>query len=182
MIHEPFTVDMDWSWKDRWSCFLQKPELIRTAVRFLNMMDKVIELADKPSYAVADEWKALTTIIVSTEQIPLSDALISMVLPRWETSLVLFDFVVATRDAARQAVALRLYRIQHGRYPDRLADLVPDFLDKLPTDPFSGGSYVYRKEGKGFIIYSLGNNMIDDAGTEDATHHETGDITWKSSR
>ena len=70
------------------------------------------------------------------------------------------------------ASALRLYRIKHGAYPEKLDALVPEFIDKLPTDPFSGREYVYRKEGKGFILYSLGVNMTDDGGVEDPEDRE----------
>ena len=182
MIEEPFTIDMDWDWKDRLSCFAQRPLLIRTAVRFLSDMDKIIELTGKPSYAVADEWKALTTITLTEGGISLSDGIISMILPKWETSLRLFDSGIATRESARLAIALRLYRIKHGEYPEPLGALVPDFLEKLPTDPFSGKDFIYRREGKGFIVYSVGFNMTDNGGVEDPKDRKAGDIVWKCSR
>ncbi|MFA0747150.1 MAG: hypothetical protein EORIYHIE_001019, partial [Candidatus Fervidibacter sp.] len=34
------------------------------------------------------------------------------------------------------AVALRLYRHEHGRYPETLEELVPKYLPSLPIDPF----------------------------------------------
>ena len=89
---------------------------------------------------------------------------------------------IAAKACAQQAVALRLYRLKHGEYPERLSQLVPDFLDKLPVDPFSGKDYVYRKDGKGFIVYSLGENMKDDGGTEAPGKPDEGDIVWKCSR
>lgn len=83
---------------------------------------------------------------------------------------------------ARTAVALRLYRVKNGTYPDSLASLVPDFLDKLPADPFSGNDFVYRTEGPGFILYSLGPNLTDDGGSEDPKARDQGDIVWRCSR
>ncbi len=39
-------------------------------------------------------------------------------------------------DACRVMVALRAYREHHGRWPDRLDELVPGWLDAVPPDPF----------------------------------------------
>src|SRR5262249_27341958 len=36
------------------------------------------------------------------------------------------------------ALALRAYRLEHGRYPKSLKELVPSYLSKLPLDPMSG--------------------------------------------
>lgn len=58
------------------------------------------------------------------------------------------------RNKARQllaatALALRLYEADHGRLPDKLTALVPDYLPALPKDPFDpkGGPIRYMPEG-----------------------------------
>jgi hypothetical protein len=40
--------------------------------------------------------------------------------------------------------ALLLYRADKGRLPEKLEDLVPDYLTALPLDPFSGKAFQYR--------------------------------------
>ncbi len=42
--------------------------------------------------------------------------------------------------------------------------LVPGILTEVPIDPFTGKPLVYRREGEGFIVYSLGSNQKDDGG------------------
>ena len=66
--------------------------------------------------------------------------------------------------ANRAGLACRLYKIKNGRYPESLDELVPDLLDDVPTDPFTGKPMVYRREGESFIVYSLGSNEKDDGG------------------
>lgn len=61
--------------------------------------------------------------------------------------------------------ALETYRAKHGSYPASLSDLSPGTLTKLPDDPFSPGAPLrYRKTEKGFVLYSVGPDGIDDGG------------------
>lgn len=64
-------------------------------------------------------------------------------------------------------LAIRGYQARHNAPPDRLDKLVPDFLETLPTDPFTGGPFVYRAiEGEPeFVLYSVGPDGQDDGGT-----------------
>ncbi|MDB5298153.1 MAG: hypothetical protein JWO31_4136 [Phycisphaerales bacterium] len=41
------------------------------------------------------------------------------------------------RRMAATSLAAQLYRADHGRWPDRLQDLVPDYLPAVPADPFA---------------------------------------------
>ena len=62
-------------------------------------------------------------------------------------------------------VASMLYEKQNGAYPESLRSLIDGgYMDKVPQDPFSDGPLVYRKTDDGFMLYSVGLNMIDDDG------------------
>ncbi|MHC4503164.1 MAG: F-box protein, partial [Planctomycetota bacterium] len=82
----------------------------------------------------------------------------------------------AHRDAAVIGLSCELYKSRHGKYPGKLDDLAPEFLDKLPPDPFTGKPFVYRRKGEGdadgFVVYSVGENLKDDGGVKD-------DIAWE---
>ena len=94
-----------------------------------------------------------------------------------------FDADVAAKSVAKCAVGLRLYRMKNGRYPVKLADIAPEFIDKVPEDPFSGKPFIYRTEDKGFIIYSVGENRVDDGGAKlERRKWKEGDIVWKCSQ
>ncbi len=71
--------------------------------------------------------------------------------------------------AARTALAVEEWRVQHGDWPDSLAQLVPEYLDAVPQDPFSDGEIVYRRTADGARVYSVGENAMDDEGI---THAE----------
>jgi hypothetical protein len=66
------------------------------------------------------------------------------------------------------ALALKAYHREHGRYPDSL-DPLENAGWPLPADPFTGQPLQYRKQGSGFLLWSLGPNLIDDGATPYAT-------------
>ena len=72
-------------------------------------------------------------------------------------------------EAARQmtiaAIALKRYQLKHGNYPPDLNSLVPEFLPAVPLDPVDGQPLLYRRNADGtFLLYSVGENGVDDAG------------------
>ncbi len=65
--------------------------------------------------------------------------------------------VTARFRCAEVALAIERFRLQHGdALPDSLQSLAPQFLHKLPSDPFDGSPLVYSKEGKGYKVISPG--------------------------
>jgi len=45
-----------------------------------------------------------------------------------------------------------------------LSELSPSQLPAVPTDPFDGQPLRYRKVGEGYLLYSVGADLKDDAG------------------
>jgi hypothetical protein len=67
------------------------------------------------------------------------------------------------RLATRVAFALMAFRLDHGTFPDQLEKLVPEYIDHVPVDPFSGAPIVYRKRPDGVVIHSAGPNQDDES-------------------
>lgn len=70
------------------------------------------------------------------------------------------------RRLAATALAIRLFQIDHGRRPERLDELVPDYLPTVPIDPFrsDAGPIGYRLEKGRSRLYSIGDDGKDDGG------------------
>ncbi len=69
-------------------------------------------------------------------------------------------------------LALKIYKGEHGKYPAKLSELVPGILASLPNDPFAlSGTFQYRLDKSGYVLYSVGPDGKDDGGTpiEDKT-------------
>lgn len=76
------------------------------------------------------------------------------------------------------ACALERYRLAHGDYPETLAALTPQFIERLPHDMIGGGALKYHRGNDGkFVLYSIGWNERDDAGVPGKTISE-GDWVW----
>jgi hypothetical protein len=86
---------------------------------------------------------------------------------------------------AQLVLALKIYKAEKGKYPDALADLAPEIISELPKDPFTGKDFVYKCQGQGFLIYSLGENGTDEGGKWEekrAYQRYQHDIPWRSQR
>lgn len=59
------------------------------------------------------------------------------------------------------AAAVRAYRLRHGSYP---ATLTEAGVADLNRDPFTGGAFVYKATEEGFLLYSVGEDGVDDGG------------------
>lgn len=65
-------------------------------------------------------------------------------------------------ELTRVALLLEAYRAEHDDYPESLARLTPKYVDKLPRDLYSNGEPIYRRDGDGYVLYSVGPNGRDD--------------------
>jgi len=88
---------------------------------------------------------------------------------------------------ARVGLGLKMFKRGHAAYPETPGKLVPEFLDAVPLDPFTGKALIYRKAEAGFVLYSLGPDLQDDNGTpkpagKQTSGKESYDIVWKCAR
>ena len=68
--------------------------------------------------------------------------------------------VVTHLHLTRAGLALLQYQQAHGAFPETLAALGVEGL----TDPYTGKSLLYRPEGAGFVVYSVGQDGQDNGG------------------
>lgn len=61
-------------------------------------------------------------------------------------------------------LALKMYHEANGQYPEELDALTPAFLETVPLDAFTGRPLVYRRDGDGYRLYSVGPDEKDDKG------------------
>ncbi|MBX7169158.1 MAG: hypothetical protein K1X74_22675 [Pirellulales bacterium] len=69
-------------------------------------------------------------------------------------------------DATVTAIALELYRREHGAWPTTLAELTPGLLPQLPVDQCDGQPLRYLVRNGRPLLYSLGGNFVDDGGRQ----------------
>jgi len=50
--------------------------------------------------------------------------------------------------------------------PERVEDLVPEYLDSVPEDPVTGKALRYRAASDAYVVYSVGPDGKDDGGKQ----------------
>ncbi|NIT80209.1 MAG: hypothetical protein GWO44_25750, partial [Thermoplasmata archaeon] len=69
---------------------------------------------------------------------------------------------VAYADLSRVLIAIERYRLGHGDFPDTLDALVPDYIDAVPTDPFTESDPIrYLTYPDRVVVYSIERNRED---------------------
>jgi hypothetical protein len=150
--------------------------------------DRIVEIQRKPTYAErSQEWNKFETDIREMAQEAKSLKSVGNALLAGESmrtivskkfgnilaALLLPALNPATRAEVRQnvnfemaqiALALGAYRTDTGSYPEKLADLKPKYLAEIPKDRFSDADLIYRRDGAGYILYSVCYNGKDDGG------------------
>jgi hypothetical protein len=59
---------------------------------------------------------------------------------------------------------LRAYRAKHGRWPEALEEVVAEGHEDLLTDPYSSQPFIYRPGEAEFLLYSVGEDGVDEGG------------------
>ena len=165
------------------------PVLYRDELLYLRLRDRQEEIGAKPwreaqplskqLQAEADHapwWAAVTKMAIFVS---------SRVQAKAETA-------TARRELLQIVLGLKAYRQRNGSYPEKL-DALRTIDWPVPLDRFSGKPFVYRRQGDGFLLYSIGQNLKDDGGrpnwvlVRDKTRKDalrqkygddTGDVVW----
>ena len=61
--------------------------------------------------------------------------------------------------ATETILALKAYKLEKGKSPSNLSDLVPTYLSQMPIDPFDGKPLRYSREK--MLIYCVGKDLQD---------------------
>ena len=74
---------------------------------------------------------------------------------------------LAQLQAAQLGVGCRLFKLKTGAYPRTLSQLqaqFPEHFRTLPTDPFTGRDYGYKRTKTGCLLWSVGKDRTDEGG------------------
>ena len=135
---------------------------------FLQSMNGVVAATRKPCpqrlddmQAVQDELQTSVSGINRFRYIVTSLALPSSSLVPFAESFARNEATIRAADAA---LAIEQFSRKNGRLPDKLDELLPEFLDKVPIDPFDGKPLRYAVREDVYVIYSIGTDRVDDGG------------------
>ncbi|HUT73226.1 MAG TPA: hypothetical protein VM221_00120 [Armatimonadota bacterium] len=131
---------------------------------YLQLMARVVREGSLPYRKVVTIHPRVEDSVETLPRMP-PRLVTALLIPAFSNCHRARDRAIAHLGLARIALLLKAYRADHGGYPTSLEELARAEGRALPTDPFSGKPFVYRRDGAGFLIYSWGPNLKDDKGT-----------------
>ncbi len=153
------------------------PQLTPEESRRLSRALEEIDGKREPSEAVLKREKAFTRRMGSFLEVTIGQLLLQPMIRETNRK---FQEHARTGEARLRLLmtdlAIRQYQSERGVYPNRLVELVPQFLQALPRDPFSTNGFIYRTQTNGFLLYSVGPDGKDHGGTPAAAGSKSGDI------
>jgi hypothetical protein len=133
------------------------------ATIYLDLMDGLFDVLRLPEHK---RIKAAEAIEAEIEDVPRIYVMMHMLMPAHLRIFQLSLSNVARLRTVRAGLAIERYRLANGKLPDKLAELVPAYLDAVPKDPFDGQELRYKRLEKGYVVYSIGEDGSDDGGKE----------------
>jgi hypothetical protein len=149
----------------------------RDAVVYLDLMNDYMETTQLP---LGQRQRAADTIEAKLRATSKTHILLHGFMKAFSRFITINIRGIAQLRAARVGLAIQRYRLATDKLPDTLDDLVPTYLDAVPKDPFDGSEFRYKKLESGFVVYSVGEDKIDDGGQERLPFGERkkGSSTW----
>lgn len=137
----------------------------RDALYYYGVMEQAVSLCSLPPYQRVEEARALSRDVeAELDAHGLKYWLSCMTTPSIGRILEAEVNARATLRVAQAALAVEEWRLENGRWPESLEQLVPGFLDTVPEDPFSDRPLYYVKADTGVALYSVGPDGQDDGG------------------
>jgi len=133
------------------------------AVIYLDLMDGYMKSTRLPLH---ERQKAVDAVSAKIQSTPMIHVLLHEIMPLLSRVTTLELRTIAHLRTADAALGVQRYRLAAGKLPDKLADLVPTYLQSVPKDPFDGNDLRYKKLETGFVVYSIGEDLSDDGGKE----------------
>jgi hypothetical protein len=139
-----------------------------TRAAMLQFNNRVVAIARKPVEQQIEDVQALDA---SSAELPALSRMIAVAVVKFAKA-TWRD--IAQMLCAKVMLAAERYRRVEGHWPEGIADLVPRYLAAVPSDPFDGQPLRMRRFGEGLVIYSIGENRVDDGGSVDLDQQGTG--------
>jgi hypothetical protein len=90
--------------------------------------------------------------------------LTARLMPAIKTYAVIEDRTQMRVDLIKLGLALAAHHADWGSYPSTLEALVPKYCSEVPADRFTAKPLIYRLQSDGYVLYSTGENGVDDGG------------------
>jgi hypothetical protein len=131
-------------------------------LKFIEIYKKAIPLIREPCLANLRKWQEIEKGVFA-----MNHDIYFYTQYAWSNSFCYQKYlkVKAENHLAVCGLAVKLYELDHNRWPGSLDELVGEYLDDLPMDPFSDKPLKYVNKDGVVEVYSVGRDLVDDGGS-----------------
>ena len=178
MTGSRLTPDLDL----RIGAMLYWPRMYEDHAQLLRLLNQCEQIAKLPFNEQAAEWAAFHNQMQALKAEGARQT-------RWIYSVLLLPAVGKIAAAAQEdravisctlvALAAERFRLANKRWPRTLDELCPQFLPKVPTDPYDGKPVRMANREDGIAIYCVGEDGEDNGGETlrlDSSPTQAGDL------
>jgi hypothetical protein len=142
------------------SAYSYRPKVARDGAYSLRSMNRLCEVSNRPLHEQADAYRQASEDAKShTDYI-----LVASDLSGPEKVFHAAQRCRAQLDCARVGIAVERFRQAKKRWPASLDEIPLDLLPGVPIDPYDGQPVRFRRTETGVVVYTLGQNLLDDGG------------------
>ncbi len=141
----------------------------------LDSMEARIEASKLPP---GERLKRFRQMDNEIQQLSFLHMMIKMVTPALTRVAELDLRLQAHLDLARAALAVERYRLATGKVPEKLEELVPQYLEQVPIDPFDNQPIRYQRTQPGYLLYSVDTDGQDNGGRERSEKDRGAPFDW----
>jgi hypothetical protein len=158
-----------------WRVFLLDDDLASSVRRW----ERMRALAARPYCDVREAWDKFH--LDHEDELGFVARILAQILPGIArgNAVSLAISADARHELAVIGLAARRYQIATGSFPGKLENLVPEYVDHVPADPFGDGAMHMKRDGNDLVLYSVGADCRDDGGTLWDDAKKEGDIVFR---
>jgi hypothetical protein len=158
-------------WTDPLGLIWIKVFSLKDQTAYLHCMTQVIDSVDLT-------YQQFESRHIGQQGIPFYAVLARILAPVDSRTFATYSRSRAEIAGSQIFLALLAYHDRYGSYPASLGELRAKLGWPLQKDPFTGKDFIYRRQGKGFLLYSLDEDLRDNGGRPFAKYDEPRDIVW----
>ena len=130
---------------------------------FLDFKERQIKLHARPLLERVGGYEQLASSFATNAR----SQTLSRAMPNWSKAMRMEAETKARLVALKTALAIERFRLDNNNaLPATLDALVPNYCPSAPRDPFDEQPLRYKKLERGYVVYSIGADGMDNGGKE----------------
>lgn len=140
-------------------------------LRGARMLTSLLEKCEDPRELI----RAAQEFDSEVRNMPASYFLARLLLPSLSAAAELNCRISAYLRCTIAGVAAERFRLDKGRLPETLDELVPSYLTAIIVDPFVNKPLLLKKTEHGIVIYSVAKDLVDNGGIVEVSNQAQGE-------